>query len=89
MYIAASLTPSPRICPRQHRKPVFQQYPPRGYISLDEARDAYELCQTIKDPRQREAAYLAMGLDPEHTDMYVPVVLHLEHMLDISDSKKD
>jgi len=58
-------------------KPVFQSYPARGYVTVQDARDVYDLCSTITNPKAKEAVYLMHGMDGEAVEKYLHVVERL------------
>lgn len=58
-------------------KQIFQMYPSRGHITIQDARDVYELCSTIVDPKAKDAVYQMHGMDGEAVEKYLHVVERL------------
>ena len=63
---------------RAGNKPVFQMYPPRGDVSIEEAREAFALCSNFADPDERDACYCIFGMDGDAVESCLPAVEYLE-----------
>lgn len=55
-------------------KPIFESFPSRGPVSLQEAREIYEICKYVKDPKQRVECYAIWGLDGQNVEKYMSTV---------------
>lgn len=55
-------------------KPVFQMYPSRGYVSMDDVRDVRSICKDIPTKIQRDAVYSMYGIDSDGVDKYYSTV---------------
>ena len=64
---------------------VFQMVPPRGYTSVHDAREAYNLAKAQKKAADKDAIYECMGLDRKRVEKY----LHIVESLDRSYKRKD
>lgn len=90
MLVKVSMKCGRSLLPRRHtvtsalperrvaNKPVFQMYPPHGDVSLEEAREAFELCSNFADPAERDACYCIFGMDGEAVENCLPSVEYLE-----------
>lgn len=59
-------------------KQVFQLFPAKGnVVSVQEAREIYDLCSTFTDEKSKEAMYLMNGMDGRAVDKYLHVVERL------------
>jgi hypothetical protein len=65
-------------------KPVFQSQhvPSFRYISIVDAREAYDVCRKIHDKNSRMMVYEAFGLDGEAVEKYLPLVEDLSNAMD-------
>ena len=66
--------------PSSGNKPIFQMYPARGHVSIQDARDVFNLCMTVSDLKSRDAIYAMHGMDGEAVDKYLLTVEMLENM---------
>jgi hypothetical protein len=57
---------------------IFDMVPSNNPIGIVEAQAAYDLCHLVKDPAQKEACYLTMGVHQDHTETYLEIVKKLE-----------
>lgn len=66
-----------KVASKQHPYEVFR-YRPGPEVTLDDARDAYEMCRYLHDPKQKEACYAVFGVNGEAVERYLPLVLLME-----------
>lgn len=58
---------------------VFRLAPGVGpQVTLEEAREAFEICQSLSSGTQREACYAVFGLNGPAVERYLPLLLFLE-----------
>lgn len=55
-------------------------YPPRGHVSIQDAREVYELCKSVSNLKSRDAIYAMHGMDGYAVDKYLHTVEKLEHL---------
>jgi hypothetical protein len=77
--------------PSPQNKPIFQVYPPRGQVTIQDARDVYDICKYISNPVQKEAVYAMHGVDGEAVEKYLKTVesLYVSYYVDPNATKKD
>jgi len=59
-------------------RPLFQSFPMRGEVTLDDAKDIYEICRYVKDPAQKIECYAMWGLDGHNVEKYLKQVENFE-----------
>lgn len=67
--------------PSPTQRPIFQSARYPRYISIQEAREVYEVCKTIRKIDDRMATYEMFGMDGKHVEQYLNVVENLNDML--------
>jgi hypothetical protein len=73
--IYASSGPAPR---RPVNKPVFQVYPPRGWIpNSRDVGEALDLCKKMTEQQSRDYLY-SMGIDYDNARVYIHIVGYME-----------
>lgn len=76
----------------RYNKPVFQSYPARGYITIQDVRDIHDICCTIPDVKNRNIVYEMNGMDGYTVVKYIDAVerMYLSyHMPSYTKSKKE
>lgn len=63
-------------------RPLFESYPKRGDVTLNDAKDIYEICRYVKDPAQRLECYAMWGLDGHNVEKYLRQVESFEKCLE-------
>ena len=63
-------------------KPIFQSRRFPRYVSIQEARDAYETCRRIHDREDRMSTYEVFGVDGETVEKYLHTVEAMSASLD-------
>lgn len=62
--------------------PVFQLFPIKdAFISLEDARDIYEMCQQVKNRQSRESIYIVNNMYMEGVETYIYTVQYFERCL--------
>lgn len=56
---------------------VFQQYPPRGHVTLQEAEHACYICNNVPE-KYRDECYATFGVDRKKTERYLKTVQQME-----------
>lgn len=71
---------------------VFELFPGMGAVSVEDARETYEMCRSIDDEKQKEACYAMFGIDGKNVEKYLTVVEDMEmsyrRMLDEEEKKR-
>lgn len=62
-------------------RPVLQLHSGGGALTLDDVRDAYEICSLIPAPNERHQCYSVFGIDADRMTNYYELVLDLEDRL--------
>lgn len=63
---------------RGYNKQIFQMNDKSPYISMEEARSAYEICHYIKSSQQQAESYVIFNMDGDMVEEYLLVVENLE-----------
>jgi hypothetical protein len=63
------------------RKSVFQLNPNGPELSFLDLETAYELCETIPNKGERNACYIAFGIDGDAMQKHYPFLSKMEYIL--------
>jgi len=76
---------SVKCCSTMENKPVFQAHwmTKKNTITLEDARDAYELCKYVPS-KNKEECYAVYGVDGKNVEQYLQTVEDLNRILSIS-----
>jgi len=59
---------------------LFGLRPVKGFITLYDVRDAYDLAKRYPHKRHRDEIYASFGLDGDRVEEYYPKVVHLNNI---------
>ncbi len=65
-------------------RPIFQSARCNHFISLQDARDVYEICKRIPNRKDRMHTYETFGMDGENVERYLHTVQHLNETWETS-----
>lgn len=70
---------------QQPSRPLFQSAIHKRYVSIHDARDAYESCRKIISHEDRMTCYEMFGVDGENVEKYLHIVESLNVSMEHTD----